>query len=137
MIVLDEQLQGLGLEHAVSRWYRGAVVVVTTLRPGTVVKDEAIPTLLRRCKQPIFVTINHTDFWRRIPADRSYCIVCLALTIEQAAQVGDWLRRLCRLPEFKTKRTRMGKVVLLSQWRLQYYHIHATPITTLRWLTAE
>src|SRR5438876_6521042 len=87
MIVLDEQLQGLGLEHAVSRWYRGAVVVVTTLRPGTVVKDEAIPTLLRRCKQPTFVTINHTDFWRRIPADRSYCIVCLALTIEQAAQV--------------------------------------------------
>src|SRR5205823_6577981 len=137
MIVLDEQLQGLGLEHAVSRWYRGAVVVVTTLRPGTVVKDEAIPTLLRRCKQPTFVTINHTDFWRRIPADRSYCIVCLALTIEQAAQVGDWLRRLWRLPEFKTKRTRMGKVVLLSQWRLQYYHIHATPITTLRWLTAE
>jgi hypothetical protein len=28
MIVLDEQLQGLGLEESIARWYRGAVVVV-------------------------------------------------------------------------------------------------------------
>ena len=28
MIVLDEQLQGLGLEDAIARWYREAVFVV-------------------------------------------------------------------------------------------------------------
>lgn len=46
MIVLNEQLQGLGLEDAVARWYRGTVVVVKKLRPRMVIKDEAIPTLL-------------------------------------------------------------------------------------------
>jgi len=50
MIVLDEQLQGLGLEDTVARWYRGSVLVVKTLRPGTVIKDEAIPSLLRRLR---------------------------------------------------------------------------------------
>jgi hypothetical protein len=39
MIVLDEQLQGLGLEEAIARWYRGAVFVVNTLRPGVVISD--------------------------------------------------------------------------------------------------
>lgn len=58
MIVLDEELQGLGLEQAIAHWYRGAVLVVKQLRPGTVIKDEAIPTLLRRANQPTFVTIK-------------------------------------------------------------------------------
>ena len=48
MIVLDEQLQGLGLEEAIARWYRGAVILEKKLLPGRVIKDEAIPALLRR-----------------------------------------------------------------------------------------
>jgi hypothetical protein len=36
MIVLDEQLQGLGLEDAIARWYRGAGFIVKKLRPGMV-----------------------------------------------------------------------------------------------------
>jgi hypothetical protein len=135
MIVLDEQLQGLELEDAIARWYRGTVVIVKTLRPGTVIKDDAIPTLLRRLKQPTFVTINDADFWRRVPGDRSYCIVCLALTIDQADKVSGWLRQLFRLPEFKTKAACMGKVVLASQRRLQYYRIHERPVHSLRWPT--
>lgn len=58
MIVLDEELQGLGLEEAISRWYRGSVILIKKLRPGTVIKDDAIPALLRKVKQPTFVTIN-------------------------------------------------------------------------------
>jgi hypothetical protein len=54
MIVLDEELQGLGLEEAIAHWYRGAVLIVKQLRPGTVIKDEAIPMLLRRAEQPTF-----------------------------------------------------------------------------------
>jgi hypothetical protein len=30
MIVLDEELQGLGLEETISRWYRGSVILITT-----------------------------------------------------------------------------------------------------------
>jgi len=133
MIVLDEQLQGLGLEDTMTRWYRGRVLVVKKLRPGTVIKDEAIPSLLRRLRQPTFVTINYTDFWRRVPADKSYCIVCLGLPVEQADQASGWLRQLFRLPEFKTKGARMGTVVLASPQQLRYYRTHAQHIHLLRW----
>jgi hypothetical protein len=135
MIVLDEQLQGLGLEEAIAHWYRGTVLIVRTLRPGTVIKDEAIPALLRALRHPTFVTINTRDFWRRVPADTAYCLVCLALPIAQANYVSPWLRRLFRLPEFKTKRLRMGKVVLASPRQLQYYHAHEQQVHILRWLT--
>lgn len=122
MIVLDEQLQGLELEDAISHWYRGTVLVVKTLRPGTIIKDEAVPTLLRRLKQPTFVTINYADFWRRVPADRSYCVVCLALTIDQTDKISGWLCQLFRLPEFKTKAVRMGKVIRWGPHVLQSEH---------------
>jgi hypothetical protein len=133
MIVLDEQLQGLGLEDAVARWYRGSVLVVKTLRPRTVIKDEAIPSLLRRLRQPTFVTINYTDFWRRVPVDRSYCIVYLELPVEQADQASGWLRQLFRLPEFKTRGARMGTVVLASPQQLRYYRTRVQHIHLLRW----
>jgi hypothetical protein len=133
MIVLDEQLQGLGLEDAVARWYRGAVFVVKELRPGMVIKDKAIPTLLRQLKQTTFVTINSMDFWRRVPADNAYCIICLELPTEQVKEIPVRLRQLLRLPEFKTKKARMGKVVLVRERRLQYYSPHEKLVYILRW----
>lgn len=133
MIVLDEQLRGLGLEEAVVRWYRGTVCVVNTLRPGMVIKDEVIPSLLRQLKQPTFVTINAIDFWRRVPADNAYCIVCLELSTAQAHEIPTRLRQLFRLSEFKTKKARMGKVVLARQQRLQYYRTHGKLVYVLKW----
>ena len=137
MIVLDEQLQGLGLEEAVARWYRGAVFVVKKLRPGRVIKDEAIPALLRQLKQPTFVTIDYMDFWRRIPADNAFCIVCLELPTERVDDIPVRLRQLLRLPEFKTKKARMGKVVLVRETRLQYYSQPEKLVHILRWPTAR
>ena len=133
MIILDEQLRGLGLEEAVAHWYRGAVLVVNTLRPGMVIKDEAIPSLLRQLKQATFVTINTADFWRRVLADRAYCIVCLELTTTQASEIPTLLRQMFRLAEFKTKKLRMGKVVMVRKQRLQYYHTHGKEISILQW----
>lgn len=133
MIVLDEELQGLGLERAIAHWYRRAVLVIKQLRPGTVIKDEAIPTLLRRVHQPTFVTINHSDFWRRIPAEPSFCLVCFRLTADQATDIPVMLRRLLRLPEFRTKRGRMGKVASVSRRAIQYYSNRDTLIHILGW----
>ena len=135
MIVLDEQLQGLGLEEAIARWYRGAVVVVKRLRPGTVIKDEAIPALLRQAKQPTFATINHQDFWRRAPADPSYCIVCFDLAIERARELPSLLHRLFALPEFKTKRTRMGKIVSIRERHIRFYSTRTKQVHVLGWPT--
>jgi hypothetical protein len=46
-----------------------------------------------------------------VPADNFYCIVCLALPIEQVEEIPARLCQLLRLPEFKTKKARMGKVI--------------------------
>ena len=54
MIVLDEHLMGLGLDREVRAWYEGQVCYITDLRPDTVIKDEAIPSLLLRERQAHF-----------------------------------------------------------------------------------
>jgi hypothetical protein len=137
MIVLDEELQGLGLEEAISSWYRGSVLLIKALRPGTVIKDEAIPGVLRRVRQPTFVTINHGDFWRRVVTERAFCLLCLKLTADQADEVPHWLRRLFRLPEFRTKNQRMGKVALVSSRSIQYYSVEDNLIHLLGWSAVE
>ena len=71
MIVLDEQLLGRDLEREIAKWHPGAVCFITDLRPGSVIKDDAIPKLLLQEKQPIFITINERDFWRKIPSIRN------------------------------------------------------------------
>jgi hypothetical protein len=79
MIVLDEQLLGRGLERDIAQWYRGTVQFITDLRPHTIVKDEAIPALLRRQAQPTFVTINGATFggkWRQTSAIASCALSC-------------------------------------------------------------
>jgi len=61
MIVFDENVHQRSSMDAVAAWYRGRVISVTVLRPGTIIKDEAIPTLLRRVLRPTFVTTNAVD----------------------------------------------------------------------------
>jgi len=115
---------------------------VKQLRPGTIIKDDAIPILLCslrsavyfvncQVKQPTFVTINYTDFGRRISADERYCIVCFSLSVERANEIPLLLRRLFSLPEFKTKAERMGKVALVSQRWVRYYQTSNVQISII------
>ena len=62
MIVLDEHLQDVGIATGFERWYPGQVRSITALRPGSVIKDEAIPDLLRQLRQPTFVTVNVSEW---------------------------------------------------------------------------
>jgi hypothetical protein len=62
MIVLDEQLLGRGLEPDIAQWYRGTVRFITDLRPHTIIKDKAIPALLRQRSQSTFATIKTETF---------------------------------------------------------------------------
>jgi hypothetical protein len=77
MIVLDDQLLRFELEIRISEWYPGAVRFITDLRLDTVIKDDGIPALLRSQKQATFVTINESDFWRKIPWDRHFLLFVL------------------------------------------------------------
>jgi hypothetical protein len=121
MIVLDEQLLGYGLRAAIAHWYRGRVLDVTQLRPGTVIHDEAIPVLLRRVRLPTFVTINVEDFWRRMAPDPKFCIACFGVPHTRAEEVAPLLRRLFATRLFHTRRGRVGKIARVSRRQIQYY----------------
>ena len=77
--------------------------------------------VLRRVRQPTFVTTNVADFWPRVPVHPRYSIVCVALPNERLHELPSLLRQLLRLPEFNTKAKRMGKVIRVSPSQLQYY----------------
>ncbi len=121
MIVLDEQLLGLGLESELAKWYPGAIQFITDLRPNSIIKDEDIPQLLRQQNQPTFVTINERDFWRKVETDRRYCVVCFALADSHAGEISGLLRLLFRHPQFTTKAKRMGTVIRLAGEEINYY----------------
>ncbi len=121
MIVLDEQLLGRGLETAIARWYQGAVCFITDLRPQTVIKDDAIPRLLQQENQPTFVTINERDFWRKVVINNRFCVVCFALPDSQAHEISPHLRSLLRNPAFSTKKSRMGKVIRVTEQKISHY----------------
>jgi hypothetical protein len=121
VIVLDEHLHGARTIAAIASWYRGRVISITALRPHSVIKDEAIPTLLRGVRQPTFVTINASDFWRRAQPDARYCIVTVDVPSERLWAVSHLLRRLLRHPEFATKASRMGKIVRVAANVIEFY----------------
>jgi hypothetical protein len=136
MIVLDEQLLGRGLERDIAQWYRGTVQFITDLRPHTIIKDEAIPVLLRRQAQPTFVTINERDFWRKVATDQRYCIVCFVLSDARAHEIPLALRVLLRRPELRTKAQRMGKIMRVTNNDLSYYTFSDRQVRTIS-LTAQ
>jgi hypothetical protein len=131
MIVLDEQLLGRGIEHDIARWYRGKVQFITDIRPHPVIKDDAIPALLRQQSQPTFVTINVRDFWQRVPGDPRYCLVCFALSDARARVIPHALRAVFRHPEFRTKAQHMGKVIRVTHDAVSYYTSQASRVTTI------
>ncbi len=133
MIVLDESLMGLLLDRSIAEWYPGRVCYITDLRPGTLIKDEAIPTLLQQVPEAAFVTTNVSDFWRRTPAHPRYCIVCIALPSERLRELPALLRRLFRLKEFRTRTARLGKVMRVSERQIQYYEASTGPIQAIEW----
>lgn len=131
MLVLDEQLLGRDLETALSRWYRGPVLFITDLRSGTVIKDDVIPVLLRQHREATFITINEPDFWRKVAIDARFCVVCFALLDSRAREIPDLLRAVFRLPAFRTKARRVGKVLRVTHTTVSYYTYRDRQIRTV------
>jgi hypothetical protein len=121
MLVLDEQLLGRDLEVVLARWYRGPILFITDLRPGSVIKDDAIPLLLRQQDQATFVTINESDFWQKVRIDTNFCVVCFALPDSRVGEIPVLLRAVFRLAAFQTKARRMGKVLRVTHSMVNYY----------------
>ena len=111
MIVLDDQISYDVILRKVASWYPGAVVSIRDRRPHGQILDPEIPTLLRELRQPTFVTINYRDFFNRQFLHADYSIVCLRLEQLKAERVPGLLRDILRLPEYRTKARRMGKII--------------------------
>ena len=132
MLVVDESIDNALIQQAIADWYPGRVVSIRSLRPATLIHDETIPTLLHQAKQLTFVTINVDDFWKKVSANRNYCIIAVELEQGQALQLPFLIRRLLRLPEFRTKTARMGKVIRTRSTAIEYYTVDRQ-IQTLLW----
>lgn len=132
MIVLDEQLLGRELDTEILRWYGGAVCFITDIRPNTVIKDDAIPGLLQSQSRPTFVTINETDFWRRVIINDRFCVVCFALPDSRAREIPARLRSLLRHPAFNSKKSRMGRVIRVTDQDVAYYAFDDKEIRSIR-----
>lgn len=121
MIVLDEQLLGHGIEVSIAAWYPGAILYINHLRPNTIIKDDAIPMLLGQQVQPVFVTINETDFWRKTAVTAQFSVVCIAVPDSRAKQIPTLLQRLLQHRDFRTKAQRSGHVFRLTNETALYY----------------
>ncbi|MGH9803123.1 MAG: hypothetical protein ACRD82_22390 [Blastocatellia bacterium] len=121
--MLDEQLNSARIGSAISQWYPGAVISVSDLRPHARLLDPEIPDYLLQLRQPTFVTINYRDFWKRHLAHPRYYLVCLKLEQNESDRVPDVLRQVLSLPEFRTKRLRMGKVISWSAETIKYFSV--------------
>lgn len=131
MIVLDEQLLGRNLEREIGAWYPGAVRFITDLRPNSVIKDDAIPSILREQSQATFVTINTTDFWEIVEISADFCVICLAIPDSQVNLVPTMVRDLLSHPRFATKALRMGCVIRASANTLAFYSSSQRSVETL------
>ena len=121
MIVVDENLHSKQLMTMIDAWYRGQVVSVTSLRPSTIIKDDAIPGLLLTVNQPTFITINDSDFWQKVIPHPAYCVATFPFPKERVKDVPDLLRLVLQHPELKTKALRMGKVLRLTDVYITFY----------------
>jgi hypothetical protein len=106
---------------------------VRDLRLYEVVKDDRVPVLLRELSSPTFITIDEAGFWRRNMCSQAYCILYFALSDTQQELIPSLLRKLLRLPEFKTKANRMGKVARISLANIKYYQAGDNKLHVLAW----
>ena len=120
MIVLDEQISNKRMVDSIRAWYPGAVISIRDLRPGTIILDDAIPSLLHKKRQPAFVTINVTDFWQKVAIDDRFCVVCFA--VKNAPVIALLLKELFHKEGFRTKQQRTGQVFRIkADGEIGYY----------------
>ncbi len=111
------------LTAAIERWSPGAVLSVRRFRPHGQLPDPEIPACLLQLHQPTFVTINYDDFWQPRMAHARYCLICLKLEQRESHRVPEVLRAVLSLPEFRTKRQRMGKIISWRDGKISYFSV--------------
>lgn len=119
-IIIDEQLTYRLVVEPIRKWI--TVRRIKELRPLQIIKDDRVLQILCGLRQPTFVTID-AGFYDKRNRDKRYCILYFALTTRQQRQIPTLLRRLLRLPEFRTQAARMGKIAQVKQTVVTYWQL--------------
>lgn len=89
---------------------------------------------MHQVPNPTFVTISVSDFWLTFQPHKNYCIIGIMLLGSQSQHVPNILCNLFRLPPFRTKAARMGKIIRVRPSGIDYYmtdrKIHFLPWST-------
>jgi hypothetical protein len=78
------------------------------------------------------VTIDMA-FWNRRLCDPHYCLVCFPLRNDEQGLIPTLLRQLLRLPTFRSKAQRMGKVVQVAPQQVRYWQHSDDRLHVLPW----
>lgn len=119
-ILADEHLGYSEVIAPLQSWT--TVQRIEELAPDSILKDDRVLQILRAQKQPTFITLDG-GFYRKRYRDRRYCVIYFALSHLEQNRLPGLLRRLFRLPLFKTKTARMGKIVRVSEEKVVYWQV--------------
>ena len=129
-IVLDDHLFPIEVGDPIRRW--ATVTYLRELRPGEVVKDDRVPSILREVGQTTFVTLD-VGFWRAELCDSRYAILFFPFKDEQQPTIPALVRRLFRLAPFQTRQTRVGKVARVSPSEILFWSRGVSHLQHLHW----
>jgi len=132
VIVLDENLDEQRVRKPIALRHRGKVCSIRDLRPGSVIKDEAIPSLLIE-HRATFLTSNAADFWRCVSGHPRYCVICFPVPNERQSEIPSLFLALHRHPHFRTERQRLGKILRVTSSDILFYEGSRAQITRLTW----
>ena len=129
-LILDDQLNVRVLLAPLQRWT--SVERLQALRSGEVILDDRVPEILRTLSKPTFVTIDE-DFCDVRWCDPGYAILQFPLRNDQQKNLPALLRALFRLPEFRTRAQRMGKVARVSASMVEWWQFPKASLHHLAW----
>ena len=129
-IVVDEQIDYDKVTALLKNWITAEQIGYEVGHKG--LSDERIIPLLLRLKRRTLVTIDR-DFYLRRLCHSGYCLIYFDLKPEQQFQIPGLLRRLFRIPGFRTIRERMGKVVKVSTTGISYWQLGVQEEQRLDW----
>ncbi len=102
------------------------------VRPGEQILDDRIPEILLTLNRPTFLTIDQ-GFWSANWCHPNYAILFFALSRQDEDQLPGLLLDLLRLPPFRNRAERMGKVVRVGQTSIQYWEFGSDKLQELTW----
>ncbi len=119
-VILDEHLGNTEVLEPLRKWV--TATKIEELAPDETLKDDRILQILRKQKQPTFITLDASFFHKR-RCDRSYCLIYFVVPRQQQSRIPALLRQVLRLSIFKTKAARMGKVVRVSEGKIEFWQV--------------